>query len=40
MEANIGDEKRTVDSVKFECCDEITISCEGKGNGEGRGVWG
>ena len=32
---NIGEEKRTVDSAKFEFCDEITRRCEGKGEGGG-----
>ena len=31
---NIGEEKRTVDSVKFEFCDEITKNkCERKRKG-------
>ena len=32
---NIGEEKRTVDSAKFEFCDEITRRrCEEKGEGK------
>ena len=34
---NIGEEKRKVDSDRFEFCDEITrSSCEGKGGEWGR----
>ena len=38
IKGNIGEEKRTVDSVKFEFCGEIKIKrCEGKERGMGVG---